>query len=92
MEARRRARPAPLEKRSAWRGARHDLVALDDALTVLAPGSAQGPGGRDAFLRGLSVADTAEALEVSVETVARDWRLAKLLLLRELQAPSDLQA
>ena len=87
-------RPAPLGEAlgvAVERGT--DLVALDDALTMLAardPRKAQVVEMR--FFGGLSVADTAEALEVSVETVARDWRLAKLLLLRELQAPSDLQA
>jgi RNA polymerase sigma factor (TIGR02999 family) len=87
-------RPAPLDEAlgvAVERGT--DLVALDDALTMLAardPRKAQVVEMR--FFGGLSVADTAEALEVSVETVARDWRLAKLLLLRELQAPSDLQA
>ena len=38
------------------------------------------------FFGGLSVAETAEALAVSMETVMRDWRLAKLWLLRELGA------
>jgi DNA-directed RNA polymerase specialized sigma24 family protein len=33
----------------------------------------------------LSVEETAEVLGVCVETVARDWRLAKLWLLRELE-------
>jgi len=32
----------------------------------------------------LSVPETAEVLKVSPETVARDWRLAKLWLLREM--------
>lgn len=81
-------RPVPLEEAlgvAVERGT--DLVALDDALSVLAaeePRKAQVVEMR--FFGGLSVADTAEALEVSVETVARDWRIAKLLLLRELQA------
>lgn len=63
----------------------HDLVALDDALTAL--------GAFDArkalvvemrFFGGLSVQETAEALQVSVDTVMRDWKLAKAWLLREL--------
>jgi DNA-directed RNA polymerase specialized sigma24 family protein len=43
------------------------------------------------FFGGLSVEETSEALRVSVETVMRDWRLAKLWLLRELtrEAPGD---
>jgi RNA polymerase sigma-70 factor (ECF subfamily) len=37
------------------------------------------------FFGGLSVEETAETLEVSPETVKRDWRIAKLWLLRELE-------
>jgi DNA-directed RNA polymerase specialized sigma24 family protein len=37
------------------------------------------------FFGGLSVKDTAAVLGVSDETVKRDWRLAKLWLLRELR-------
>jgi len=62
-----------------------DLVALDDALTALA--SFDERKGRVVELRffgGLNVAETAEALGVSVETVARDWRLAKAWLHKEL--------
>ena len=36
------------------------------------------------FFGGLSVEETAAALGISVESVARDWRLAKVWLLREL--------
>ena len=36
------------------------------------------------FFGGLSVAETAEALHVSPETVMRDWKVAKVWLLREL--------
>ena len=36
------------------------------------------------FFGGLSVEETAEALKVSTGTVMRDWRLAKVWLLREL--------
>jgi DNA-directed RNA polymerase specialized sigma24 family protein len=36
------------------------------------------------FFGGLSVQETAEVLNVSVETVMRDWRLAKSWLRREL--------
>jgi hypothetical protein len=34
---------------------------------------------------GLDVKETAEVLKVSNETVMRDWRLAKVWLLRELR-------
>ena len=37
------------------------------------------------FFGGLSVEETAEVLRVSTDTVKRDWRLAKLWLLRELE-------
>lgn len=68
---------------SAERGA--DLVALDDALESLArvdPRKSQVVELR--FFGGLSVEETAEALKVSPETVLRDWRLAKVWLLREV--------
>lgn len=63
------------------------FVALDDALNSLA-----GVDQRKSqvvelrFFGGLSVEETAEVLKVSGETVKRDWRLAKLWLLRELSA------
>ena len=38
------------------------------------------------FFGGLTVEETAEALSVSVDTVMRDWKLAKAWLLRELNA------
>ena len=37
------------------------------------------------FFGGLSVAETAEVLEVSPQTVMRDWRLARAWLARELR-------
>jgi RNA polymerase sigma factor (TIGR02999 family) len=63
-----------------------DLVALDDALNALAaldPRKSQVVEMR--FFAGLSVAETAEALSVSAETVMRDWKMAKVWLLRELR-------
>ena len=36
------------------------------------------------FFGGLSVEETAEVLEVSPQTVMRDWRLARAWLAREL--------
>jgi RNA polymerase sigma factor (TIGR02999 family) len=62
-----------------------DLVALDEALGALAevdPRKARVVELR--FFGGLSVEETAEVLAVSAETVMRDWRLAKVWLLREL--------
>ena len=62
-----------------------DLVALDEALThfaAVSPRRAEVVELR--FFGGLSVGETAEALKVSPETVKRDWKLAKVWLLREL--------
>ena len=63
-----------------------DLLALDRALEALAAADE-----REArvvelrFFGGLTVEETAEVLHVSPETVKRDWRLAKLWLLRDLK-------
>ena len=63
-----------------------DLVALDDALDALAKiDERKGRVVELRFFGGLSVEETAEALEVSVETVHRDWRLARSWLLRKLR-------
>lgn len=62
-----------------------DLVALDNALNGLA-----GVDQRKSqvvelrFFAGLSAGETAKVLSVSEETVKRDWKLAKLWLLREM--------
>ena len=37
------------------------------------------------FFAGLSLEEAADTLQVSIETVKRDWRFAKLWLLRELK-------
>jgi RNA polymerase sigma factor (TIGR02999 family) len=62
-----------------------ELVALDDALRELeklAPRQARVVELR--FFAGLSDAESAEALKVSVGTVRRDWSLAEAWLFREL--------
>lgn len=62
-----------------------DLVAIDDALNELAKMDPR--KGRVVELRffgGLTVEETAEVLSVSAETVLRDWRLARMWLVREL--------
>jgi len=62
-----------------------NLVALDDALNALAAlDSRKSKVVELRFFGGLSIEETAEVLQVSVETVVRDWRLAKVWLLREL--------
>jgi RNA polymerase sigma factor (TIGR02999 family) len=66
-------------------GRGEDLVAMDEALKTLAevdPRKSQVVEMR--FFGGLSVEETADVLKVSPDTVLRDWRLAKLWLLREL--------
>jgi RNA polymerase sigma-70 factor (ECF subfamily) len=63
-----------------------DLVALDEALRRLEtvhPRKAEVVELR--YFGGLSLEETAEALHVSVDTVKRDFRFAKLWLLRELE-------
>lgn len=62
-----------------------DFVALDEALTALAhcdPRKARVVELR--FFGGLSVEESAKVLKVSRITVLRDWKVAKLWLLREM--------
>ena len=62
-----------------------NLVALDDALTALsAVDERKGKVVELKFFGGLNVEETAEVLHVSSDTVVRDWKLAKMWLLREL--------
>jgi RNA polymerase sigma factor (TIGR02999 family) len=63
-----------------------DLVALDRALEALAADDVRKSRVIELrFFGGLSVEETAEVLHVSPQTIKRDWRLAKLWLLRELE-------
>ena len=63
-----------------------DLVALDDALTAMAAvDPRQSKVVELRFFGGLTVEETAEALDVSSQTVLRDWRLAKAWLRREIR-------
>jgi RNA polymerase sigma-70 factor (ECF subfamily) len=69
-------------------GKQHDesLLALDEALSALAQiDKRKSQVVELRFFGGLSVEETAEALGVSVETVHRDWRLARSWLLRRLR-------
>jgi RNA polymerase sigma-70 factor (ECF subfamily) len=62
-----------------------DVVAIDDALKALAAFDER--KGRVVELRvfgGLTVEETAVALDMSPETVMRDWKFAKSWLMREL--------
>jgi RNA polymerase sigma factor (TIGR02999 family) len=63
-----------------------DVLAVDRALETFAkidPRTSQVVELR--FFGGLSVEETADLLGISVETVKRDWRFAKLWLSRELE-------
>jgi RNA polymerase sigma-70 factor, ECF subfamily len=63
-----------------------DVVALDRALEALAKFDMRKSRIVELrFFGGLSVEETADVLQVSTDTVKRDWRLAKLWLLRELE-------
>jgi len=63
-----------------------DLVALDDALKELATFDPRKEKVVELrYFGGLSVEETATALGVSPETVMRDWKTARLWLLRELR-------
>jgi DNA-directed RNA polymerase specialized sigma24 family protein len=67
-----------------------DLLALDEALTDLA--TFDDRLCRVVELRyfaGLSIAETAEALDVSPATIERDWTIAKAWLLRRLSSPQS---
>lgn len=64
-----------------------EMVALDDALESLAAIDRRKCQVVELrYFGGLSVDETAEVLKVSRETVARDWRLARTWLLRELSS------
>jgi RNA polymerase sigma factor (TIGR02999 family) len=67
-----------------------NVVALDRALEALAAVDARKSRVIELrFFGGLSVEETAEVLHVSSDTVKRDWRLAKLWLLRELEGEAS---
>lgn len=71
--------PAPETERA------REICALDESLTAMAqkePRRAQVVEMR--FFGGLSVEETAEALQVSPQTVMRDWKLARAWLALEL--------
>jgi len=67
-----------------------DLIAVDAALTSLAEvDQRKSLVVEMRFFGGLSVEETAEVLKVSPDTVARDWRLAKAWLLREMSGKAN---
>ncbi|HZM86709.1 MAG TPA: sigma-70 family RNA polymerase sigma factor [Blastocatellia bacterium] len=62
-----------------------DLVLLDDALNALAiVDDRKRKVVELRFFGGLTVEETAHVLEVSSDTVMRDWKMAKVWLLREM--------
>ena len=64
-----------------------DVVALDEALTLLAKTEKRKAQVVELrFFGGMSLEETAEALQVSAVTVMRDWRFAKLWLFRAMSA------
>jgi RNA polymerase sigma factor (sigma-70 family) len=64
----------------------HNLVALSDALSGLATFDARMSQVVELrFFGGLTVDETAHVLNVSPETVMRDWKTAKAWLLREIR-------
>jgi RNA polymerase sigma factor (TIGR02999 family) len=68
-------------------GRDRELVALDDALTVLAQMDQRKARVIELrFFGGLSVEETAEVLQISPQSVMRDWKLARAWLMRELDS------
>ncbi len=64
-----------------------EVLALDDALQKLEQfDKRKSQVAEMRFFAGLSAKETAEALSISVETVTRDWRLARAWLRHELNA------
>jgi RNA polymerase sigma-70 factor, ECF subfamily len=69
----------------ASRSRDREMVAIDDALNELAdidPRKARVIELR--FFGGLSVEETAEVLKISLQSVMRDWKMARAWLLTEL--------
>jgi RNA polymerase sigma factor (TIGR02999 family) len=63
-----------------------ELVALDEALSALSSvDRRKGEVVEMRYFGGLSVEEIAAALKVSADTVRRDWKFAKVWLLREMQ-------
>lgn len=67
-----------------------EIEALDEALTRLAEvDPRKGRVVEMRFFGGLTLEETAEVLEISEETVTRDWRMARAWLFRELSHGSQ---
>ena len=69
------------------------LIAIDDVLRALTEQyERKGRVVELRFFGGLSVEETAEVLDISKETVMRDWKFAKNWLLRELSRTTSARA
>lgn len=79
-------RPVPLDESALISaGCGSHFVVVDDALNALAKRDARKAKVVEMkFFGGLSVEETAAALNVSTQTVLRDWSLAKAWLRREM--------
>jgi RNA polymerase sigma factor (TIGR02999 family) len=67
-----------------------DVVALDDALTALAKiDERQSRVVELRYFAGLSLEETAEAMEIAESTVRRDWTVARAWLHRELSRRAE---
>ena len=72
---------------------RQDFVALNDALEALATFDERKSRVIELrFFGGLTVEETASVLNVSPDTVTRDWRLAKVWLQREMRVAGSSDA
>jgi len=80
--------PLAIDASTIWaREPRRDLLAIDQALERLAQMDARKSQVVELrFFGGLSVKETAEVLQVSAETVMRDWKFSKAWLHSELEA------
>lgn len=66
-----------------------DVLAVDDALQTLSKiDPQQGRIVELRFFAGLTIEETAEAMQISASTVKRDWILAKTWIYRELSQPT----
>ena len=74
--------------RCCWRGV--ELLALDEALDALAQIDCRKSRVIEMrYFGGLSIEETAESLGVSVDTVKRDWRMARAWLIVELACKQE---
>ena len=90
----KRGGDAPVFQVADWDGAVpakcEDVLAIDEALDRLAAADPRkGQVVEMRYFAGLSVEETAAALNVSVETVMRDWKVAKTWLLRDLRLKAE---